>query len=170
MQTEPLGKGIAILLLVAVSLAFAANHLSPNGIALVGQWDLSQGAIRANAKTEQIFDQLEIDDIRQAKRIFDAQGAVFVDARPMAEYREGHVKNAIAFPLGEFEQRIEAFLDKIPPDRPIITYCSGRMCTDSHHLAQMLMDMGYQHVSIMIDGYPGWQEEGYPIEQNSEVD
>jgi len=38
-----LAKEIAILLGLAVCLALTVNFLSPVGIALVGQWDISQG-------------------------------------------------------------------------------------------------------------------------------
>ncbi len=60
--------------------------------------------------------------------------------------------------------KIGDFLNKYPPDWPIVTYCSGRTCDDSHHLAEMLIELGYLHVSILIDGYPAWLKEGFPIE------
>jgi hypothetical protein len=45
-----LAKEIAILLGLAVCLALTVNFLSPVGIALVGQWDISQGGHHCQCK------------------------------------------------------------------------------------------------------------------------
>jgi len=98
------------------------------------------------------------------KKIYDQGSTVFIDARSEESYRDGHIKGAIAFPVGKFNNRIDNFLSHYPIDQPIVTYCSGRSCEDSHRLAQMLMDSGYEQVSVMIDGYPGWEARGFPVE------
>ncbi len=164
MKKDSTLKGVCTLLGTAIALSFFVNYVSPAGIALVGQWDESQGAIRAKTKAEKVFEESEIKDINIGKAIFDRQGAVFADARSAEDYEEGRIKGAVSLPVGEFDMRIGEFLSKYPPDQPIITYCSGRTCDDSHHLAEMLTEMGYLYVSIMIDGYPEWQKEGFPIE------
>jgi rhodanese-related sulfurtransferase len=64
----------------------------------------------------------------------------------------------------QFEERIESFLNRYPAEQTIVTYCSGRTCEDSHDLAQSLSDVGFTNVRIFIDGFPGWEAEGYPIE------
>ena len=163
MQTGNTLKSVCTLLGIAISLSFFVNYVSPAGIALVGQWDESQGAIRAKKNGDKFVDDLEIKDVNIGKAIFD-QGAVFADARSAEDYEEGHIKGAVSFPVGEFDMKIDEFLNKYPPDQPIVTYCSGRTCDDSHRLTEMLTVMGYLDVSIMIDGYPGWQKEGFPIE------
>ena len=164
MQTDSTLKGVYTLLGVAISLSFFVNYVSPIGIALVGQWDQSQGAIHAKTKGEKVFDESEIKDVNIGKAIFDQQRAVFADARSAEDYEEGHIKGAVSFPVGEFDMKIGEFLNRYPPDRPIVTYCSGRTCDDSHRLTEMLIEMGYLHVSVLIDGYPEWQKEGFPIE------
>jgi 3-mercaptopyruvate sulfurtransferase SseA len=30
-------------------------------------------------------------------------------------------------------------------------------------LAQLLMDIGYSSVNVFVDGYPLWEENGYPV-------
>ncbi len=164
MKIDSTLKDVCTLLGVAISLSFFVNYVSPAGIALVGQWDQSQGAIRAKTKAEKIFDELEIEDVNIGKAIFDQQRAVFADARSAEDYEEGHIKGAVSFPVGVYDLKIGEFLNRYPPARPIITYCSGRDCDDSHRLTEMLIAMGYLHVSVMIDGYPGWQKKGFPIE------
>jgi rhodanese-related sulfurtransferase len=66
--------------------------------------------------------------------------------------------------VGQFDELINAFIDQHSFDQPIVTYCSGRTCEDSHNLAQLLLDFGFNDVKVFIDGFPGWEAEDYPIE------
>ena len=157
-------KEILILVGVAVALALVVNQLSPTGIALVGQWDTAKGIITANATNENEYRIAEIDRVTDAAKIFYDGDTLFVDARSTADYESGHIPGAISLPVGQFDEQIESFMKQYPPDQPIVTYCSGRTCEDSHQLAQLLIEAGYNEVRIFIDGFPGWQAEGYPIE------
>ena len=152
------------MLVLAISIALVVNQFSPVGIALIGQWDQDKGVISAHAKDEIHDSRLVIDNIKIAKLSYDGGKTLFVDARSNDDYNEGHIKGAITLPVGEFDERVGNLLDNYSPDQSIITYCSGRTCEDSHRLAQMLIDLGYENVSIMIDGFPGWKENGYPVE------
>ena len=153
-----------IMLGVSVLLAFIVNYFSPAGIALVGQWDTNAGVITAKAKNDVVSGKLEIEDVIQARQIFDGGNILFVDARTRLDYEDGHIPGAISLPIGEFDELIDSFLDQHDIEQPIVTYCSGRTCEDSHILAQLLMDFGYIDVKVFIDGYPGWEAEGYPVE------
>ncbi len=157
-------KEITILLAVAIGIALTVNFFSPVGIALVGRWDTSEGVITANAKNDVVMDKLEIDDVRMARKIYDSKTALFVDARSHESYEEGHIPGAVSLPVGQFDGQIDSFINKYPPEQPIVTYCSGRTCEDSHHLAQLLLESGFVNVRVFIDGFPGWEAEGYPVE------
>ena len=95
---------------------------------------------------------------------WDKGDALFVDARSQNDYDNGHIPGAVSLPVGQFEEQIESFLNRYPAEQHIVTYCSGRTCEDSHDLAQSLSDVGFTNVRIFIDGFPGWEAEGYPIE------
>ena len=164
MRYKDTAKELIILLGLAVIAAFTVNFLSPKGIALVGQWDESQGVITPRAKDDVVDDDLEIDDVKIAKRIYDSREAVFVDARSRENYEEGHIKSAVSLPVGQFHEFIDTFKAQYSTASTIVTYCSGRTCDDSHKLAQLLFEQGYTKVSVFIDGYPGWEAEGFPIE------
>ena len=157
-------KEISILVGTSVIVALTVNYFSPGGIALVGQWDTAQGVITANEKNDVVLNDLEIGDVSLAKKLFDSQKFIFVDARSRGDYDEGHIKGAVSLPVGQFDEKIEAFLERYPPEKAIITYCSGRTCEDSHKLAQLFLAFGYTEINVFIDGYPGWETEGYPIE------
>jgi rhodanese-related sulfurtransferase len=157
-------KEVSIIIGISAIAAFAVNYLSPNGIALVGRWDISEGVVNAAGKNQVFMDELEIDDVTHAKTLFDTGQVLFVDARSLEDFNDGHIKGAVSLPVGQYDGRIDAFSKLYNLDRPIVTYCSGRTCEDSHHLAQLLMERGYLNISVMIDGFPGWEAEGYPVE------
>lgn len=156
--------GVPLLLVVAVLLAFLTNTFSPASIPLFGQWDESKGVIRAKPNDDIYSLGFEIGNVETAKEIYDEGDTLFIDARDINAFEEGHIKGAVLLPIGEFDARIENFLDRYEPDQNIITYCSGRSCEDSHHLAQLLTEFGYENVSVMIDGFPIWEKKGFPVE------
>ena len=155
---------IGILVTTSIIAAIAVNYFSPAGIALVGQWDTAKGVITANEKNDIDLDDREISNVALAKKLYDSQEFVFVDARSRDDYDEGHISGAVSLPVGQFDEKIEAFLEQHPSENAIITYCSGRTCEDSHKLAQLLLEFGYTEINVFIDGFPGWEAEGYPIE------
>ena len=157
-------KEVSILIGVSLITAFGINFLSPKGIALVGQWDTARGVVNARQKNDVLMDEFEIDDVADAKKLYDSGNVLFVDARSPEDFAAGHIKGAYSLPIGDFDELIGNFLRRFVLDKPIVTYCSGRTCQDSHHLAQLLIERGYQNTSVMIDGFPGWEAEGYPIE------
>ncbi len=165
MAYKDIAKELIIIIGFSVIAAFTANYFSPNGIALFGQWDISEGVITARPKNDPVTDGFEIKDANTAKRIYETKKAVFVDARSYETFIEGHIKNAVSIPTGEFVKFIEDFKTKYPVTTPLITYCSGRECNDSHELAQYLMAEGYINVKVFIDGYPEWERKGYPVGQ-----
>ena len=156
-------KKILMILVVAASLALLVNHLSPHGIPLIGQWDTEVGVITADTATAAVWMDFEIPAPETAKQIFDAGSALFVDVRSQDMFDAGHIPGAVSLPLGDFESRLEAFAADVSPKQPIVTYCSGRLCQDSHTAAQLLMERGFENVVVFIDGFPGWIENEYPV-------
>ena len=157
-------KEVSIILGISIAAALAVNYLLPDGIALVGQWDTSQGVVTAMAKNDIVIEGIEIGTVDEARQLFDSGEYVFVDARSPEDYEAGHIPGAVSLPVGQSEERLAAFLERYPPEASIITYCSGRTCQDSHHLAEFLLEFGYDNVTVFIDGFPGWEAEGHPIE------
>jgi len=164
MQPMRTAKEIVILLGLSIAAAFMVNYFLPDGIALVGQWDTSQGVVTAMAKNDIVIEGIEIGTVDEARQLFDSGEYVFVDARSPEDYEAGHIPGAVSLPVGQSEERVAAFLEHYPPEASIITYCSGRTCQDSHHLAEFLLEFGYDNVTVFIDGFPGWEAEGHPIE------
>jgi len=156
-------REIVILVGISVALAMVVNFLSPRGIALIGQWDTSKGVITASPTGPEAWKPEQINTVARAKEIFDDGNVLFVDARSPDSYADGHIPGALSLPVGQFDERIESFLNRYSPDTRIVTYCSGRTCEDSHNLARLLSDAGFTRVSVFIDGFPGWEAQGFPI-------
>jgi len=96
-------------------------------------------------------------------------GLPFLDARRSAEYTEGHVARAFCVPVWEadLEDRLITFkATRHPgPEDPIVIYCSGGDCKDSHLLATKLLNEGYFHLLIYRDGFPDWVGQKRPVEK-----
>ena len=153
-----------IILFIAVITAFSVNALSSNGIALFGSWNIDKGLISANQKGMEVDPAMELDSIEQVQLLFNNPEVLFVDVRVKELYDEGHVKGAISMPLYNFDHLMGNFMEKYLPSQLIVTYCTGRECSDSHEAAQYLKNAGFSNVAIYIDGFPNWKEKGMPIE------
>ena len=95
-------------------------------------------------------------------------GVPFLDARRSAEFAQGHIQGAWPTPVWEadLDDRLIAFKASRHPgsEDPIVIYCSGGDCRDSHLLAAKLLDQGYFHLLIYRDGFPDWVAQKRPIE------
>ena len=127
-------------------------------------------------------------DVREAHRLQQSNGHVYVDVRSIAEFECGHPAGAYNIPLfhldpasrqmtpnREFLQILQA---NFPPDANLLVGCQvgGR----SAQAAQLLTGAGYQNVANVLGGYrgawdpttgrtihEGWTQAGLPVETES---
>jgi rhodanese-related sulfurtransferase len=93
------------------------------------------------------------------------QGRLFLDARRTSAYADGHIPGARSFPVWESDiaDRVKAFFEEgLDQNAPIVIYCSGGDCEDSHMLAEKLYMVGFNNLLVYKDGFPGWQKRGLP--------
>ena len=94
------------------------------------------------------------------------RNALFLDARRSSVYAEGHIPGARSFPVWEsdIDARVKALFEEGLDQRaPVVIYCSGGNCEDSHMLAQKLYMVGFDNVLIYRDGFPDWQKRRHPV-------
>lgn len=95
----------------------------------------------------------------------------FLDARRSDVYGQGHIAGARSFPVWEsdIDARVLAFYEEgHAPEKPIVVYCSGGACEDSHMLAQKLWGLGFNNVLVYTDGWPDWVRRGLPASQGDQ--
>jgi rhodanese-related sulfurtransferase len=103
----------------------------------------------------------------EARALFD-RGALFIDARRTSVYRDGHIARARSMAVWEADadDKVKAFYEEGHDSKaPIVVYCSGGDCEDSHQLAQKLYGAGFDAVFVYKDGFPDWQRRGWPVEK-----
>lgn len=109
------------------------------------------------------LDGLEID-LATARALFENNLATFVDARVAGEFEAGHIDGALSISPAALEANASLFaLDVIDPAKPIVIYCGGGDCDDSHRVAEMLQDLrGFKQTHVFVDGFPAWEAAGLP--------
>lgn len=92
-----------------------------------------------------------------------ARGALILDARRTKAFEEGHIAGARSFSVWEsdIDARVTALVGEARDGSvPVVLYCSGGDCEDSHMLAQKLFGAGFNNLLVYRDGWPDWQKRG----------
>jgi rhodanese-related sulfurtransferase len=95
-----------------------------------------------------------------------AAGTLFLDARRTSIFEAGHIAGAHAYSVWEADvddkvnKLFEERGDPAEQNKPIVIYCSGGACEDSHMLAQKLWGIQFNNVYVYKDGFPDWQKRG----------
>lgn len=95
---------------------------------------------------------------------------LFLDARRSSVYADGHIAGARSVPVWEsdVDDRVKKLFEEGLDQRaPVVAYCSGGNCEDSHMLAEKLYKVGFDNVLIYKDGFPDWQKRGLPVSKGA---
>jgi rhodanese-related sulfurtransferase len=97
------------------------------------------------------------------------KNVLFLDARRTSVYEQGHIPGARTYSVWEsdIDDKVQKlFAERSDPtaqNLPIVIYCSGGDCEDSHMLAQKLWGIQFNNVYVYKDGFPDWQQHGAPV-------
>ena len=144
-------RPVRILLVLAASLAC--------GMAW-NTWGGSGMPLRANAFLRQGIDEI---DASVARARFD-RGALFLDARPVANYKMSHIPGALPLPEDDFDRHFAAVEARLRSSFDTVVYCAGYGCEASHIVAARLQERGIQ-VEVLKEGWPAWTDAGYPVKE-----
>jgi rhodanese-related sulfurtransferase len=131
-------------------------------------WGVSSGrgfALDGNAFLREGED-IEVIEAPEAKKRLD-QGALFLDARPVAFYRMSHIPGALPLPEDDFEGAFPSVEKTLRGRFDLVVYCSGFGCEASHIVARRLRERGIP-AAILHDGWPAWTDAGYPVREGAE--
>ena len=103
------------------------------------------GYVAENILTGKMFP-MSWSDLKQ--RIDDGDDDLFViDVRSALECKQGMIPGAVNYPLDELRE----FLDEIPTDKTIVTYCAIGL--RSYLAARILVQSGFEKVYTLSGGY-----------------
>jgi rhodanese-related sulfurtransferase/ABC-type phosphate/phosphonate transport system substrate-binding protein len=107
-----------------------------------------------------------------------AGGAVLVDTRIEAEYKDKHIPGALWLPYGEKSLKDVAFdghadnfpgLARLDRERNIVFQCNGPECWKSYKASRTAIAAGYKHVYWFRGGMPEWELAGERTESSGQV-
>jgi rhodanese-related sulfurtransferase len=149
----PLRAGrLALIAAAGLVCGLAWNTWSGRGIALGANAFLREGA-------EEI-------DASEARARFD-RGALFLDARPVANYEMSHIPGAVPLPEDDFDRHFAKLEPRLRSTFDSVVYCAGYGCEASHLVAERLKGRGIQ-VAILNEGWPAWTDAGHPVKEGAE--
>ena len=102
------------MIALSILLGFAINQFRSDRLPLVGDWSIKAKLITANGN------RLEIS-FEEAEKSFMEKSALFIDARSMDDYANGHIQGARSLPWHDVDQRFIEVTEDISPDTLIIT-------------------------------------------------
>lgn len=94
-----------------------------------------------------------------ATRLMNSEDTLVLDVREDAEYKQGHLANAVHIPLGQLNQRIKE-LEQYR-DRNVVAYC--RTGNRSNTAAGLLRRQGFGNVFNLAGGIVAWQNANLPV-------
>ncbi len=153
-----LATGVLLLLACAAVPAGLSNKLRPSGrIPWVEDWSKH---IEAKARLAG----LSLADVQDASALLKTGRFLLLDARPVDDYRRGHLPGARSLPYEDVNERIMDFLEHLTPEQPVLAYCSGLECDESFLLASFLRQQGFTNITLFAEGFAGWAAAGMPVE------
>lgn len=155
--SQAIWQGIFLVCLGAL-IGAGFNAVRPTGLPWTGAWSPTSLAASQRQGLEEI-------PLGEARSLYQADKALFVDARDPVSFHEGHIKGALNCPPGETERYLEEIRALASSGLVIIAYCDGVDCPLSAELARTLQRAGVAPVRVLVDGWGRWRKAGYPTEK-----
>jgi len=109
-----------------------------------------------NSKSK--FESITVDELITK---LESGKITILDVRPEAEFKTGHIANAISIPIDELADRLK----ELPRRNEIIAYCRGPFCVYADEAVAILNKAGFK-ATRLEEGFPDWSLKGLPVEVN----
>jgi phage shock protein E len=155
----------------ALSLLPEALQLRPT-LAEWSRHDHDLDGLRADPRFQGLYEDAALQKSTSAHDLISPQelheqfaagtSPLIIDVRGASEYSGGHVQGAVNIPMGQLSKKLAS----IPRDQLVVTYCNMHHRGESRgeRAAVLLREHGYQ-ARALDGGYPGWKEQGFPVEE-----
>lgn len=151
-----------LLVSLAFLLAALVNQLNPRGI----PWDIGPGGRVGIPRAYE--GRLPEVPARVALAMWQSGDVTFLDSREAKDYDVDHIPGAINVSMRDWEEVWPKVRGQLPRDGKYLLYCYGAKCGLSTRQAKRLLELGYEHVTILEYGWKEWTEAGYPTAQHPE--
>ncbi|MDM4768614.1 rhodanese-like domain-containing protein [Solimonas sp. SE-A11] len=94
----------------------------------------------------------------EAVRFINDKDPLIIDLRTAADFKRGHLLNAVNAPFAKFDEYAGQFRDK---SRPVLLYCA--LGTMGGAIAEKLRKQGYAEVYPLRGGINGWLMNSLPV-------
>lgn len=95
----------------------------------------------------------------EAVRLINDREPLIVDLRPVADFKKGHLLNALNLPLAKLGERVgDLGKDR---SRPVLVYCA--LGGSSGEAADRLRKLGFAEAYPMRGGLNGWLQNNLPV-------
>lgn len=147
-------KQTAAILAISAGLGLAVNTLSTKPLSLV----------REDVPLEQQEEKWETVTAADVMEHINSGTAIIIDARDPNEYEAGHIPGSLNLSETQFIDTFQELGDSLPREIPLIVYCQGGDCDQSHAVLDQLSEFGFEMLMIYNEGWNEWKETGYPTE------
>lgn len=86
--------------------------------------------------------------------------ALWIDARPEADYRREHVPGALNLNEENWKDALGRVFESWQPSRPVVVYCAEG-CSSAGQIAQRLSEMGIEPVQVFAGGFERWKQTAH---------
>lgn len=140
------------IVLLALTLGLAFNHISASGIPL----DVTVAQPDSMARVTLV----------EMKQIVERGSRLILDARYPRFYKRAHIPGALSVPYNS--KQLETLMKDVAKDRAIVTYCFSEQCPQGEILARRLKQMGFTDVAVFYEGFSVWKAAQQPVENKVE--
>jgi rhodanese-related sulfurtransferase len=142
----------SLMLVLGIALAFGTHALRHDGLTLSSSRHVEKQGIR-------------LFSVSDAWKLYRQGKAIFLDARDVSAYGSAHLPGAIHVPLESAKDKAAQLKELAGRDKVLITYCDGQGCNKAMDLANSLEADRIPGVAVLPDGWQGWMDAGYPVEE-----
>ena len=96
---------------------------------------------------------------QDAVRLINDREALVFDVRPPADFKKGHLLNAVNLPLAKLEEGVGAFSKE--KGKPVLVYCA--LGSSASEAAVKLRKLGFGEVYPLRGGLNGWLSSNLPV-------
>lgn len=144
--------------LLAALFACGAHSQAESNAAMRSPQRTQTPAPRAEATPRP--DGVRLVTVEELNRLIEQGGAVALDVRGSVEFELGHIRGAVAMPLG----LVAARAAELPKDRLIVPYCACSAEQLSARAVQELKKQGFENTAALVGGWDAWAKAGLPVE------